>query len=134
MEQRLFQRAVGELAVRWHVGSGEAIGRWLSGAPPAGPEHEPEPDMNFGAGGVAFDGPDRPREGELLFLELAVPGEATFRGAGLVLRVSPVPIDERDNPYRSLWRVAVKFVVLAKGGSEALDAYTHRLRQANGPA
>ena len=134
MEQRQYQRALGPLAVKWCTGSGEAIGRWIAGAPPTGPVHEPEPDVNFGAGGLAFDGPDQPREGALLFLELAVPGGPPFRGAGLVLRVAPVPIDERDNPYRALWRVAVKFVVLAKGGSEALDAYTQSLRQANGPA
>ncbi|MDP2314642.1 MAG: hypothetical protein Q8P41_17190 [Pseudomonadota bacterium] len=135
-DQRSVPRAHGTLLLRYHrAPDGEDdLPAWLAGGPPRGVERSPDPTMNFSEAGIAFDDMPACADGDVLLLELGIPGEAPrWRGAARVLRVSPIPIDERDDFVAATHRVAVMLIALPDEGSRALRDYTARTRQANGP-
>lgn len=128
-------RAYGTLHLAWHRGTDADVAAWLGGGPAVAPERTPDPTMNFSAAGIAFDDVDACVDGELLLIELGIPGEPErWRGAARVVRVSPIPIDERDEHVAATHRIAVNVTALSDEGDAALRAYTARVRQANGRA
>ncbi len=132
-EQRAEPRAYGTLDLAYHRGTDADVAAWLAGGPPVAPVRVPDPTMNFSPGGLAFDDLPACADGDLLLLEIGVPGEpARWRGAARVLRVSPIPIDERDDHVPATHRIAVQVTSLSPDGEAALRAYTARVRQANG--
>ncbi len=135
LEERQAPRAHGTLLVRYHrAPAGEAnLDAWMDGGPPRGPERTPDPTMNFSMAGIAFDDEAACDDGDLLLLELGIPGEPErWRGAARVVRVSPIPIDERDDFVSATHRIAILLVALPDEGATALEAYTARIRRANG--
>jgi hypothetical protein len=134
VEQRAFPRCSGALHVGYRVRRDalpEVAIAWLLRAEAAGPEHRPEPFMNFSVSGLAFEDAPRAEPGDLLLLRFCVPREDVwYRATARVLRVHPVPVDERDESSVATHRVAVAFEVLAPEGAEALAAYTLRIQGA----
>ena len=133
LEMRVEPRAYGTLDLLYRAGAEGDVPGWIAGATHAAPARRPDPTMNFSALGIAFDDVPACADGDVLLLELGIPGEAgTWRGAARVVRVSPIPIDERDEHVSATHRVAVHVTALSAEGEEALRAYTVRVRQANG--
>lgn len=131
VEQRQLPRAHGTLHLRYH--RGDDIAAWLAGGPPQGQERTPDPTMNFSAGGVAFDDEPACEDGDTLLFELGIPDDPRrWRGAARVLRVSRIPIDERDDFFTATHRIAAQVLTLPEEGIDALQAYTSLTRQANG--
>lgn len=131
-EQRAEPRAYGTLDLRYCVGTPERAAEWLAGGPPGRPVRTPDPTMSFSPAGLAFDDRLVCADGDVLFLDFAVPGEAErSRAVARVVRVSPVPIDERDEHVDATHRVAMAITAHGEGAEARLRAYTSRVRQAN---
>jgi hypothetical protein len=134
-DQRNEPRGAGPLHFRYHLparGDRDVQG-WLAGRPATGPEHLPDLLMNFSPAGIAFDDLPRCVDGDALCFELGIPDDPRrWRGAATVLRVSPVPIDERDEGVAATHRIAVSVTSLPGEAIEALRNYTVRTRQASG--
>jgi hypothetical protein len=134
-DKRHQSRAVGTLHVRWQrvLDPIAQIAPWLAGAPSAGKMEAPEPTMNFSEAGVAFDDVAACAAGDTLLVEVAIPGDPRrWRCTATVLRVYPIPIDERDEDVAATHRVAVQFVAAPEEAVEALRNYTDRTRRATG--
>jgi hypothetical protein len=134
-EHRNVPRAHGTLVFRYHRapdGEGD-VPTWLAGGAPRGAERAPDPTMNFSHVGVAFDDVAACADGDVLLFEVGIPGhDGRWRGGAHVLRVSPIPIDERDEFVVATHRIAVLLTVLPDEARSALQDYTTRVRQANG--
>lgn len=133
--ERQAPRAHGTLLFRYHraPGGAEDVAAWVAGGPPRSPERAPDPTMNFSVDGIAFDDVPACADGDVLLFELGIPGEpGLWRGGARVVRVSPIPIDERDDFVAATHRVAISLDTFADEGLTALQAYTERTRQANG--
>jgi hypothetical protein len=128
-------RAHGTLDFRYHRAPGGAadVAAWVAGGPARSAERAPDPTMNFSAAGIAFDDMPVCADGDVLLFELGIPGEPRrWRGGARVDRISPIPIDERDDFVAATHRVAITLDTFADDGLTALQAYTERTRQANG--
>lgn len=131
-EQRAEPRAYGSLDLRYCVGSPGGAEEWLAGGPPERPLRAPDPTMSFSAAGIAFDDQPACADGDLLLVDFAVPGEPErSRAVARVVRVSPVPIDERDELVDATHRVAMTITAHGEGAEARLRAYTSRVRRAN---
>jgi len=135
VEHRNEPRAHGTLVLRYHrapAGAGD-LPNWLAGGSPRGDERTPDPTMNFNHVGLAFDDVPACADGDLLLVELGVPGhDGRWRAGAHVLRISPIPIDERDEFVHATHRIAVLLTALPDEARTALQDYTARLRRANG--
>jgi len=132
-DQRIEHRAYGVLDLSYHRGRVADVAEWMLGRAVTSPARTPDPLMNFSGLGLAFDDVAGCVDGEILLLDFAVPGEpGRWRAAGKVLRVSPIPIDEREEDSAVTTRVAVMLIAQSADGEEALRGYTARVRQANG--
>ncbi|MDP2308423.1 MAG: hypothetical protein Q8P18_20560 [Pseudomonadota bacterium] len=135
VEHRRAPRAHGTLVFRYHRAPGGAadVAAWMAGGPARGPERVPDPTMNFSPSGIAFDDIAICADGDVLLFELGIPGEpGRWRGGARVVRISPVPIDERDEFVAATHRVAIALESFPDEGVTALAAYTERTRRANG--
>lgn len=133
-DRRAFPRCMGALDVHCHPGVPDdpaAAAGWLhEGGSPA-PGWRPDPFMNFSALGLAFEDEARAALGDTLFLSIRIPREpAGFRAVARVLRVSELPVDEREPDSRATHRFAVRFEAIDPRGSAALVAYTLRVQAA----
>jgi hypothetical protein len=108
--------------------------RWLawSEQPTEAAFFEPDPLMDFSAGGFRFDDVDRCHVDDRMLLKIKVPtSETVWRATARVVRVAPIPLEEReepegDEPART-HRVAIEFTSVPSGAVEALVAFTERL-------
>lgn len=133
--QRHPPRAHGTLLFRYHRAPGgeSDVDEWVAGGAPRSVERAPDPTMNFSAQGIAFDDVAICADGDVLLFELGIPGEpGRWRGGARVVRISPIPIDERDEFVPATHRVAISLDTIAVDGLTALQAYTERTRRANG--
>jgi hypothetical protein len=128
-EKRVYPRVHGPIELAWRVASGE-VEAWLLGGAP-GTMRRPDPFMNFSATGLGFDDHDRCKEGDTLLLEVGIPHDARrWRCTGRVVRVSPIPVDERDEDVDATHRIAVNFEHAPEALTEALGNYTLKIQDA----
>ena len=132
-DHREYPRVEGAVHVVWHVspqGDG-GVTAWTIGAPPTGPQYTPDPFMNFSATGLLFEDVDACREGDTLLFVLRIPrAPKEWRGAARVVRVTPIPDEERDPALTATHRIAVHFTHLAEDAVEALRQHTLRIQEA----
>jgi len=135
-DRREYPRLEGFVRVRYRVAHGDDAARWARGETPASPERTPDPFMNFSATGVAFVESAVVHEGELLLLHLSLPGAAPcWRCTARVVRVLPLPADEREPGEAPLHSVAVFFEEIPAEATVALARYTLQIQDALlGPA
>lgn len=131
-DKREYPRVEGALHVRFHVAtSPEAVQAWLDGGPVTGPEFAPEPYMNFSVTGLSFEARPDCADNDILLLTIGVPQEdELWRAVGRVVRVLPLPPEERDESSTATHRVAVHFLALPDGAVEALGRHTLRVQDA----
>jgi len=143
-DKREFPRMQGGIHLRYAAlgpagdaptGRSDARGWVDRGAPPEGAAWAaPDPFMDFSASGLKFD--DRPAcvAGDLLLMELGVPSrDERWRGLARVVRLFPVPPDQRerpDDPQGPTHQVAVEFLEIAPEATEALMEFTLQLQSA----
>lgn len=127
MDLRAAPRAVGALPLRYHLGGDVEV--WLAGAAPPTDVHAPDPLMSFNHLGFAFDGPPTCADSDTLLLELSLGDLGVWRAAAIVVRVSRVPIDEREDGGEATHRIACRFIAHAPGGEDALRTYATRVLQ-----
>lgn len=121
---------------RWDL----AAKRWLawSEQPPDAAFFEPDPLMDFSAGGFRFDDVERCVADDLMLLKIKVPtSDTTWRATARVVRVSPIPVDQRDEPEEGApertHHIAIEFTSVPPGAVEALVAFTERLQDLRDP-
>ncbi|MFZ5475655.1 MAG: hypothetical protein ACOZNI_02670 [Myxococcota bacterium] len=128
-EKREYPRVHGAVDVGWRVARGDEEA-WLAGGP-AGELFHPDPFMNFSATGLGFDDHDRCAEGDTLLLEVGIPHDARrWRCLGKVVRVAPIPVDERDEDVDATHRIAVSLERAPDELTEALSTYTLKIQDA----
>ena len=87
--------------------------------------------MNFSVTGLAFDDLETCAEADVLAFVITVPGAPhSWRGAAVVVRVSRIPIDERDDTIPATHRVAVEFTEIPDDARVALGHHTERIQEA----
>jgi hypothetical protein len=133
-DRRAFPRCMGALDVACHrpvTDDPAEAARWLHEGTADSAGWSPDPFMNFSALGLAFEDEARAAVGDTLFLSLRLPRETVaFRAVARVLRVSELPVDEREPESRATHRVALRFEAIDPRGSAALVAYTLRVQSA----
>jgi hypothetical protein len=134
-DKREFPRMNGGISLRYHVLSRAdregAADAWMRGGTPAGPEHEPDPFMNFSVTGLAFDDVETCQADDHLGFVITIPREEhTWRGVAHVVRVWRIPIDERDDSIPATHRIAVNFLQLPDDARAALGRHTERIQEA----
>ncbi len=134
-DKREYPRMHGGITLRYHqlprATAAAAAEDWMRGGPPVGPEHEPDPFMNFSVTGLAFDDVLTCQEEDLLGILVKIPGDDhTWRGVAWVIRVSKIPIDERDESIDATHRIAVNFQELPDEARIALGKHTERIQEA----
>jgi hypothetical protein len=129
-DKREYPRVDGALHLCYRLGATlESAEGWLAGGTPPGEEHTPDPFMNLSVTGIQFEDVATCREGDLLLVEFKVPGEGrAWRCAASVVRVLPIPPDERDTTIPATHRIAVNLLRIPPEGAEALLRYTIRLQ------
>jgi hypothetical protein len=134
-EKREYPRCFGSIPLEYRAVSGsgvtDAVRTWMAGGAAPGPAYTPDPFMNFSLLGLAFDDLPRAAEGDTLLLDLRVPPDLrTFRAAARVVRVAPIPVDERDDDSEATHRIAVAFDWIEEEAAVALRLYTARIQEA----
>jgi hypothetical protein len=129
---REYPRLQGIVALRYRVAGDDGdAAAWLRGDVVHRPEHVPDPFMNFSATGLAFDDGPHAADHDLLLLEFSLPGDATqWRSTARVVRVWPIPIDERDDEQPASHRIAIVFETIPQGATAALTEYTMHIQEA----
>ncbi|GDX80306.1 hypothetical protein LBMAG42_21170 [Deltaproteobacteria bacterium] len=134
-DKREYPRMNGGITLRYHVlpkaNAADALDAWMRGGKPVAQEHEPDPFMNFSVTGLAFDDLETCAEADVLAFVITVPGAPhSWRGAAVVVRVSRIPIDERDDTIPATHRVAVEFTEIPDDARVALGHHTERIQEA----
>lgn len=131
-DKREYPRVHGAVDLRYRVPPGEDAGdAWMRGEDVGGADFTPDPFMNFSATGLAFDDLERTRDGELLLLTLGIPhDDRRWRATARVVRIAPIPVDERDEGVDTTHRVAIAFERIPEEAVEALGNYTLRIQDA----
>jgi hypothetical protein len=132
-EKREYPRFFGAIPTEYRRSADDARAhaRWMAGHELPGPAHAPDPFMNFSVLGLAFDDLPRVEADDVLLIEFRVPPDLrTFRAVARVVRVMPIPIDERDDTSTATHRIAVTFSQVEPDGAEALFRYTSRIQDA----
>lgn len=131
-DKREYPRVHGAVNVRYRVADDEdAADAWMRGADVPGVDLVPDPFMNFSATGLAFDDRETAREGDMLLVQFGLPqGARTWRATARVVRVAPIPVDERDEGVDATHRIAVAFERVSEEAVEALGRYTLRIQDA----
>lgn len=131
-DKREYPRVHGAVHVRYRVAPGDdAEDAWMRGEDVPGAERVPDPFMNFSATGLAFDDRDVAHEGDVLLVDFDVPQDPrTWRATARVVRVAPIPIDERDEGVDATHRVAIAFERISEDAVDALGRYTLRIQDA----
>ncbi len=141
-DKRIFPRMYGGIRVRYKVAPKEdeaqAQQDWISKGQSSDSDwFEPDPFMDFSGSGLMFEDDVHCKAEDLVLLELRVPPETElFRAAARVIRVKPIPPEERvktegDNSRTPpSHRIAVHFEELPPEAVEALMAFTLRVQDA----
>jgi len=143
-DKRSFPRMYGGIHVRYRVVApdrAEAItAAWVSGqdAPVSeGDWREPDPFMDFSGTGLRFEDRLHCKMNDLLLMELALPSSGDkWRATARVVRVDPIRpenLEGRDEFRQEpapTHQIAVQFVDLPTGATEALTAFAMRIQDA----
>jgi hypothetical protein len=135
-DKREFPRMQGGIQLRYTTLSppdAAAEAAWADrGEAPEGAQWRvPDPFMDFSASGLKFDDAPVCADGDRLLMELEVPtAEGRWRGVARVVRVSPIPEDEREEgaDAESTHYIAVEFTQLPAEAIEALMHFTLHLQ------
>jgi hypothetical protein len=135
-DRRAFPRLYGGVRLRYAVAPAslraEGLGRWAA-APEQAEWHAPDPFMEFSGSGLRFEDRARCAEGDYLLVEWQVPPfDRTWRSLTQVVRVEPIPEEERPweaGPDTPTHRVAVHFLDLPSPAVQALLQFTERLQE-----
>jgi hypothetical protein len=125
-EAREYPRLMGRIPLRYRPAGDEAA--WMRGDDIPGIDREPDALMSFSVTGLAFDDIDGVRVDDRLLLAFSVPGSAVWRAVGRVVRVAPIPADEREPDGAATCRVAIAFESIPVEATKALLAYTTRMQ------
>lgn len=131
---REFPRMMGGINLAYAVAPDDAaaVQAWLVGSHTLD-LRSPDPYMSFSTTGLAFDDLETCKENDLLLMEFSVPNEGgRFRCSARVVRVSRIPIDERDDAVDATHRIAVNFESIDEGARIALIHHTARCQEAYG--
>ena len=138
-DKREYPRLQGSVALRYRVARNDADGgAWMRGDDVPTTERVPDAFMNFSATGLAFDDGAFTKENDLLLCHFSLPGDATaWRCTARVVRVWPIPIDERDGADElegreaaATHRIAIFFESIPESATTALTRYTIRIQDA----
>jgi hypothetical protein len=132
-DKREYPRCEGAVHVRYHVSAlgPDGVEPWMAGGAATGTENHPDPFMNFSATGLMFEDMATCAEEDTVLLELRVPQHTgSWRAAAKVIRVFPIPIDERDDSIAASHRIAIHFTDLPEDAAEALRTHTLRIQEA----
>lgn len=100
---------------------------WLAGAE-AENTFAPDPYMNFSMTGLQFEDQPHCQANDLLLFSLKVGRDPrTFRGTGRVVRVAPIPREEREEGSTASHRIAMTFLELPDACRQALVEQTGRI-------
>ncbi len=125
-DNRDYPRLAGGIRLRYRVAAEGEAGGWLAGDEAPGPWLEPDPLMNFSVTGLRFDDDKHCSDGDTLLCEFGVPEQTgAWRAIARVVRV--LPLAEGAAATHS---VAIQFVELPSGASDALTEYALRLQRA----
>lgn len=131
---REFPRMMGGIELRYALapkGETPEVLTWLAGGAMPAVARSPDPYMSFSTGGFAFDDIETCAEGDLLMLDFLVPDHPQrFRATGRVVRVSRIPIDERDEGVDATHRIAVTLENVSPEARAALVDHTARCQEA----
>lgn len=133
-DQREYPRMHGGIRLRYIVAPAnnpDAEDAWLRDGTATGVAREPDPFMNFSATGLSFEDIEACAEGDVVLCAVGVPGSThNWRATAKVVRVSRIPIDERDEGLDATHRVAVHFIEIPDEAREALRQHTIRIQEA----
>ncbi len=129
-DRRAAPRALGGIELRYAVSTSQAeVDAWMvrGELPVGGVWYEPDPFMSFSASGLEFEHRAIADEGDVVLLQLGVPGRAeAWRAAAQVVRVIPIPAAERgafaEGEAMATHRVAVHFHRIGREARDALIA------------
>jgi len=141
-ERRYYPRLFGGIQLRYKVLRGqdasEVAARWIAHGTTKDSSQWLSPDefMNFSVTGLAFDTTTGTTADDLLLLDLSFRRKPErFRATGRVVRVLPIPEDERDPEIQVggepvSQRVAIDFQELPSGARAELVAMTLAIQEA----
>lgn len=132
-DKREYPRVEGALNLRYRVRptGHEDVRAWRDGEDVEGPELRPDPFMNISVTGLNFEDVLSCERGDAVLCAFKIPGEREeWRAVGTVVRVQPIPIDERDDTISATHRIAVHFSWTQDGAYDALRRLTIRLQEA----
>lgn len=129
-DRRAAPRALGGIELRYAVATSQPeVDAWMSrGELPLGCVwYEPDPFMSFSASGLEFEHRAIADEGDVVLLQLGVPGRSeVWRAAAQVVRVAEIPAAERgafaEGEALATHRVAVHFHRIGREARDALIA------------
>lgn len=101
---------------------------WMAGSGPVGEMFHPDPYMNFSMTGLQFE--DLPRcsaNDTLLFTLQLQRDRRVWRGTARVVRVFPIPEEERESDSPGSHRIAVTFLDVPDECRKALVDQTRRI-------
>ena len=99
----------------------------MAGAP-EGEMFQPDPYMNFSMTGLLFEDQQRCSADDLLLLSLRLSKDPrVWRATARVVRVSPIPLADREEGNGATHRIAVTFADLPDGCRKALVDQTNRI-------
>ncbi len=127
-DKRYYPRMNGDLNLRYRVmPRGRPPTHWLSGLEKVDAEQSwfrPRSQMNFSSSGLRFNDAHECRTGDLLALELEIPGApSAYRATGRVVRTDPSAAESPEQT-EDLGSVAVEFVEISEGAVQALASFT----------
>lgn len=137
-DKRIFPRTWGGIRLRYQATRADAAAGWIDrGEAPSGAWHTPDPFMDFSGSGLKFEDQERCAAGDTLLLELSIPpSDLWFRATARVVRLLPIPPEDRDMIERGegepipTHQVAVHFEHLPADAVEALMEFTLRVQDA----
>jgi hypothetical protein len=134
-DQRAYPRCFGALEVRYDVRRGlsaQELHAWLAGEGAGGSAlpYTPDPLMHFSAASLIFDDVQRAVPGDLLLMEIHLPPDTVpHRVSARVVRVSTIPLDERDDSIPATHRIAASFEEIGRDTVAALVQTTVRIQR-----
>lgn len=144
-DQRSFPRVMGGVRLRYtwvSDATDQQLQAWVADAivPEGAPRDwsEPDPFMDVSASGLAFEDHPHCPPGGIILLEFRLPPyEQAHRATGRVVRVAPLPEEERRDRNEGeasspTHDVAIHFEDLSPGALDALMGFTLRMQSIHG--
>jgi hypothetical protein len=140
-ERRDYARVYGGITLLYQVAAAEdqlAALRWMQTGETTNKQwHTPDPFMDFSGSGMRFHHSNTCKANDLLLLEFKTPGSENWnRAVGEVVRVVPIPEEERDltpfeegAPMPTHW-IALHYRAVNDDTVRTLVSFTERIQEA----